>query len=126
MQRTLLLAYYAATALFLAMDYGLGINVRVAFLESAPGMRLAYYAACFACLALILWRPALTTLVGTVESLVTLVALIVHMALRSMLITDTMLATGTGFVTVPEVVNFAIAGGAAYIAWVQGVHSLRQ
>ena len=47
MQQKFLGAYYAATALFLLMDYGLGINVRVAFLESTPTLRLLYYAVCF-------------------------------------------------------------------------------
>ena len=126
MQRMALLAYYAATALFLALDYGFGVNVRVAFLESMPGVRLAYYLACFACLVLIVWLPALTTLVGAVESLVTLVALIINMALRSMIVTDTMLETGAGFVTMPEVVNFLIAGAAAYVAWWHGIRSLQR
>ena len=125
MQRTALLVYYAATALFLGLDFGLGVNVRVAFLESEPGLRIMYYAACFACQVLIVWRPALTALVGTIESLVTLAALIIHMALRTMLVTDAMLETGTGFVTVPEIVNFAIAGTAAYFAWWHGLRSLQ-
>lgn len=126
MQRSVLRAYYAATALFLVIDYGFGVNVRVAFLESAPGLRLAYYGVCFACLILMFWRPAWTTLVAAVESLATLVALIVNMALRSMLITDAMLESGSGFVTMPEIVNFMIAGAAAYIAWLQNLSALQR
>jgi predicted tellurium resistance membrane protein TerC len=126
MQRAALLVYYAATALFVALDFGFGVNVRVAFLETAPGLRIMYYAACFACLVLIVWRPALTALIGTIESLVTLVALILNTALRVMLVTDAMLETGTGFITVPEIVNFAIAGTAAYVAWWHGLRSLQR
>ena len=62
--------------------------------------------------------------VGVVESLATLVALIINMALRSMIVTDAMLETGAGFVTMPEIVNFLIAGGAAYVSWVRGVNAL--
>jgi len=35
--------YYAATILFLLLDFVLGVNVRVAFLELFPMARLAYY-----------------------------------------------------------------------------------
>ena len=98
--RKILIAYYAATVLFLLLDYGFGVNVRVAFLESAPGLKMTYYLVCFACLAFMLWRPALTTFVGVAESLATLVALIINMALRSMIVTDAMLESGTGFVKI--------------------------
>jgi hypothetical protein len=122
--RKILVAYYAATALFLSLDYGFGVNVRIAFLESAPGLKTLYYFVCFACLALVLWRPALTTFVGMIESLATLVALIINMALRSMIVTDAMLESGMGFVTMPEIINFVIAGGAAYVSYLQGVRSI--
>ena len=35
--------YYAATILFLILDFVLGVNVRVAFLEPFPTARMAYY-----------------------------------------------------------------------------------
>lgn len=124
MQRKLILIYYTATALFLSLDFGFGINVRIAFLETTPGLRLGYYGVLFACLALVLWRPTWSRLVGTVESLATLVALIINMALRSMLISVEMLETGRGFVTIQEVVNFVIAGGIAYFAWTRGLSAL--
>ena len=119
-------AYYAATALFLLLDYGLRINVRLAFLESFPGWRGLYYGSCFLCLAIILWRPAWTAIVAAFESLVTLVALILNMALRSMLVTDQMLESGTGFVTTPEIINFVISGGVAYLAWFHGIRALQR
>ena len=46
------------------------------------------------------------------------------MALRSMVVTDAMIETGAGFVTMSEIINFIIAGGAAYISYVQGLKSL--
>jgi len=124
MSRKILVVYYAATVLFVSLDFGFGVNVRVAFLDSEPGLRLGYYLVCFACLALVLWQPAWTTLVGVVESLATIVALIFNIALRSMIVTDAMLETGTGFVTMPEIINFIIAGGAAYTSWIQGLNVL--
>ena len=124
MQHKVLIAYYAATALFLSLDYGFGINVRVAFLEAAPGFRLLYYAVLFGCLGLMFWRPGWSLAIGVVESLATLIALIINMALRSMVVTDAMLETGTGFVTIPEIVNFVIAGGAAYVSYMRGFSKL--
>ena len=124
MYRNILLAYYAGTALFVSLDFGFDINVRAAFLEGTPGLRAGYYVVLFACFALILWRPAWSKLIGVVESGATLVALIVNMALRSMVVTDAMIETGAGVVTLPEVVNFLIAGGAAYVSYLQGIHRL--
>jgi len=46
------------------------------------------------------------------------------MALRSTIVTDTMLESGTGIVTMPEIINFMIAGGAAYLAFMQGLSAL--
>jgi hypothetical protein len=117
-------AYYAATAVFVLLDYGAHVNVRVAFLDPYPLARLFYYGFCFACLVLMLWRPAWTTLVGTVESLITIIALIFSMALGSMIVTDQMIETGTGFVTGEEIVNFVIAGAAAWYSWVTGLRKL--
>ncbi len=124
MRSNILIIYYAATAVFLTLDYGFGINLRAAFLEYVPGLRMGYYLVLFACLGLMLWRPQWSTIIGVVESLATLVALIFNMALRSMVVTDAMLETGTGFVTMPEIVNFIIVGGAAYVSYVQGAKAL--
>ena len=46
------------------------------------------------------------------------------MALRSMIVTDQMLDTGAGFVSVEEVVNFAIVGTAAYVSWLRRLSAL--
>lgn len=116
--------YYAATVVFLLLDYVVGINIRVAFLESLPAARAAYYAICFACLGLMIWRPAWTTLIGTFESLVTLVALIFSMAMRVLVPTDAIFDENASFVTFQEIINFVIAGGIAYFAWVRGLKEL--
>jgi hypothetical protein len=124
MRSNILIIYYAATAVFLTLDYGFGINLRAAFLENMPGLRMGYYLVLFGCFGLMLWRPTWSTVIGIVESLATIIALIFNMALRSMVVTDEMLETGTGFVTMSEIVNFMIVGGAAYISYMQGVRSL--
>ena len=122
--RRVLQAYYAATIVFLMLDYGAGLNVRIAGLEGFPQLKAGYYLVIFACLGLTLWRPAWSTAVGVVESLATLVTLIFSVALRSMLPTEQMLETGSGFLGVPELVNFVIAGGIAWYAWQRGLAQL--
>ena len=121
----ILVLYYAATALFVVLDFALGFNIRLAFLDSLPMARIAYYGVCFTCLALMLWRPAWTVLISAFESLVTLSALVIGMGMRILLLTDRMLESGTGFVTMPEIYNFMISGGIAYIAWVRGIKHLK-
>ena len=117
--------YYAATAIFLALDYGLGINVRVAFLDEFPTARVAYYGICFICLALMVWRPRWAPLIGTFESLATLVALILSMAVRVMVPNDAIFEENAAFVSVQEIINFVISGSVAYFAWVRGLKTLR-
>jgi len=117
--------YYAATILFVLLDYALGINLRIAFLESYPTARLAYYAICFACFALIVWRPDRAALIGGIESLVALVALTFSMMLRVMIVTDEMIENGTGFVSIEEIVNYLIVGSIAYLSWNRGISSLK-
>jgi hypothetical protein len=116
--------YYAATAVFLALDYLAGINVRVAFLEPWPAWRVVYYLFCFGCLGVIAWRPALTMLVSTVESLMTLAALIIAMGFRVMGQSAAAPESGGGFVSPEEIVNFVIAGSVAWLGWFQGSRAL--
>lgn len=117
--------YYAATGLFLLLDYGLGINVRIAFLDGMPAARMAYYGICFACFALMTWRPGWATLIGTVESLATLVALILSMAIRVMIPNDAIFEENAAFLTAQEIFNFLISGSVAYFSWLQGMKKLR-
>ncbi len=116
--------YYAATALFLVLDYVFDINIRVAFLESLPAARVGYYAVCFCCLGLMTWRPAWATLIGTFESLVTLIALIFGMAVRVLIPNDAIFAENATIVTAQEIFNFLISGSIAYLSWVKGLRQL--
>lgn len=117
--------YYAASVVFLLLDFLAGFNVRVAFLEPWPAARVAYYGACFACFGLMLWRPRWAALIGSVESLVTLVALILGMAVRVMIPSDAVLAGTDSFVTPQEILNFLISGSIAYLAWAKGLRAMR-
>jgi hypothetical protein len=122
---SVLRAYYFATVLFLLLDIVFNVNVRIAFLESHTTLRALYYAVIFACMALMLWRPGWTVAISAIESLVTLVALILSMGMRTMLVTDEMLDGGGGFVTMPEIINFMITGSIAYVAFMRGMKELR-
>jgi hypothetical protein len=117
--------YYAATVVFLLLDYAAGVNVRVAFLESLPGIRVTYYMFCFLCLALMIWRPTWATLITTLESLVTLVALILGMAVRVMIPNDAIFVENVSIVTYQEIINFLISGSMAYLAWIKGLKALQ-
>ena len=123
--QSLIRYYYLGTVVFLLLDVVLDINVRIAFLENNPVLRAAYYAAIFACMALVLWRPGWTVIVSAAESLVTLVALILNMGMRVMLGTGVMLESGGGIVTMPEIFNFLITGSIAYLAFTRGMDQLR-
>ena len=117
--------YYTATLLFLLLDFLVGVNIRVAFLDPFPTARLIYYVICYALLALMLWRPSWTVAIGAIESLFAVVALTFAMALRVMVVTDEMLETGAGFVTTEEVFNYLIVGGIAYLSYIRGIKALK-
>lgn len=124
MPRQVLRAYYAGTVVFLLLDYLGGLNVRVAFLADAPGLRAAYYGFCLVCLVLMIWRPAWTAIVGAFESVVTLASLIIATGMRAILVTDDMLAGAEPFISMQEIVNFLLSGSIAYFAWTRGLASL--
>jgi len=124
MTRNILRSYYAATVVFLLLDYVFGLNIRLAFLDDSVGLKISYYAFCLTCFALMVWRPTWTVLIGAFESLLTLIAIIMHMALRVMVITDQSIESGHGYVTMPEIINFLLAGGVAYVAWARGIREL--
>ncbi len=118
--------YYAATILFLALDYLFGINVRVAFFDGVPGLRAVYYLVLFGCLALILWRPGWAVLVGTIESGFAFAALTIGIGSRLFVVTDQMIETGIGYVTFDEIINYLLVAGSAYFAWARGAKQLQR
>jgi len=122
----LLRIYYAATLLFVILDYFLNVNIRLAFLEAWPGLRALYYLLCFACLALIVWRPGWSLWIGTIESLLSLSLLIITMGVRVMTISEQLEEDAAALVTMGEITNFIIVGGAAWVSYVRGVNAIRK
>jgi hypothetical protein len=116
--------YYGATVIFLLLDYLLGINVRLAFLAEAPVWRAIYYAFCLICLVLMMRRPGWAPWIGTLESLISLCALIISTALRILIVSDDMIEHGRGFVSISEIVNFLIASMVMYWAYSRGLKSI--
>lgn len=109
--------YYAATLAFVLLDYGLGLNVRLAFLEAWPGWRVAYYVACGGCFLLVQRFPGQAALVGPVESLANLVGLILETGVRVMVPSAAVLDSGEPALTVEEAINFLLSGSIAYLSW---------
>lgn len=117
----LVTGYYAATVIFVVLDYLLDFNIRLMFLDGWPGWRAVYYGVCFGFFGLMLWRPSWSSYIAATESLLTLSLLIISMAMRVMIVTDEMIEEVRGFVTVRELLNFAIAGTISYISLMRGV-----
>lgn len=117
--------YYAATAIFLLLDYGFSVNLRIAFLESQPAARAAYYAVCFACLWLMAWRPAWSAAIGAVESAVTIGALIISLMLKIMSVNESIVSENAVIFGFEDVGNFILSGSIAYLSWVAALKRLK-
>lgn len=123
-QKSILLSYYGSTILFLLLDLVFHFSVRATFLDTSTGFRMLYYGFCMLCFLVMVWKPALTALIGAVESVLTLSALIIVMGLRVMVPADPTLETGASAVTAREIINFVLAGGIAYVAWGSSMQAL--
>ncbi len=115
----LLLGYYDATLLFLACDLAFDVNVRLSFLDGAPAWKAAYYAFCIACAAAMHWRPELRILIGAVEGLMTMLGLIF-----SMFLGYTLAGVSSSFEFLQVILNYAISGYFAHLAWSRGLRAL--
>ncbi len=112
--------YYAATLLFLAVDFLVGFNIRLSFLDGLPVWRGLYYVVCFICFILIWKRPTWAALVAVCESTLNISALILDMGIRVTTLTDAAIEGGRPPVTGEEIFNFLISGSVAYYGlWVR-------
>ena len=119
--------YYAATGLFLAVDFLVGFNIRLSFLDGFPVWRGLYYALCLICFVLILKRPDWATLVAVCESTLNVSALILDMGIRVITLTDAAIEGGRPPVTGEEIINFLISGSVAYYGlWVRSRAAAQQ
>ena len=117
----LVTGYYGATVVFIILDFLLDFNIRLIFLDAWPGWRALYYGVCLCLFGIMLWRPSWSSTIAAAESLLTLSLLIISMATRVMIVTDEMIEEGRGFVTVNELLNFAIASTITYLSLMRGV-----
>ena len=115
----LLMGYYDATLVFLVLDLGLDVNVRLSFLDGAPVWKAAYYAFCMACAAVMHWRPEFRIFVAAVEGLITMLGLIFGMYLGY-----TLAGVSDAFEVLQVMLNYAISGGFAYLSWSRGLRAL--
>lgn len=121
-----LVAYYGGTVLFMALDYGLGFNLRLTFLDDAAGWRFIYYLVLIGCF-LLMWRyPQWTAYIAAGESLLTLSLIILDTAMRVVIVTDDMIEHGRGFVSTRELVNFMISGTVMYLSYVRNLQSINR
>ncbi len=73
-----------------------------------------------------IWRPGWSLWIGTVESMLSLSLLIVTMGVRVMTMSVQLPRTGTGPVTMSEIMNFMIVGGVAWFAYMRGVKAIQR
>jgi len=115
----LLLAYYDATLLFIALDMLLDVNVRAAFLEGKPEWRTGYYALCLSCAAIMHLFPGTRVIVGAIEGMITMLGLLISMYLGYLFMHVDNLAE---FLQV--LANYFISGYFAQLSWVKGMERL--
>ena len=117
--------YYYITPLFVLLDYGWGISVRVAVLDSMPLYKNLYYGFCVLCGVGAYALPRLTPVVALFESSINFLMTVLAVFLpyiRFITETDDVLTaplpTVAGF-DAPHIANILLAGGIAVL----GFHS---
>lgn len=126
---TLASAYYLlATPIFVLLDYVVGANIRVAFLDGHPGLRALYYAIALACGAVVLARPRLAPLVGVTESAVNIGFLIIGVFVAYLGMLDD--AGGPGDIVNPftqrAIVNLVISATWGYASYMNAVRRMER
>lgn len=114
----ILAAYYAATPLFLLLDWGTGTNIRAAGFQAYPALKYGYYTVCMAAAFGIRLAPSRSAVITVIESAVNLLALI--LGVLAPLYQFPALLDGRGplppLMTPARLVNFLLAGSAAILA----------
>jgi hypothetical protein len=118
-------AYYWATPAFAALDLLVGVPLRAAALPD-PYARLAYYAFCLGCAALLQLRPRAAAIVALAESSVNIMLLILSVYLPVIGVLD---LAETGDVGGPQLTpirlaNFALSGFVLYRAFLASEYAL--
>ncbi len=76
----------------MVLDLALGINLRTTFLDGAPALKVAYYAAALGCGAAIARWPARAELIGLLESGANIALLVLGVGLAYLRLVDAALA----------------------------------
>lgn len=71
------LAWYLATPVFAVLDLVFGVNVRLAFLDQQPALRMTWYALAVGCAAAVARWPARAGVIGLAESAASIALLVV-------------------------------------------------
>ena len=120
--------YLLATPGFMVLDYVVGANIRVAFLDGHPGLRAWYYAIALACGAVVLARPRLAPVVGVTESAANIGFLIIGVFVAYLGMLDD--AGGPGDIVNPftqrAIVNLVISATWGYASYVNAVRRMER
>ena len=68
--------YYWSIFLFMVLDYGFGINIRITGFIYHPALKFTYYMFCILCLFLVYRFPERSAKIGLVESTTNIIILI--------------------------------------------------
>ncbi len=115
--------YYYVTPVFVLLDYGWGISVRAAVLDSAPLYKNLYYGFCVLCGVGVYALPWLTPVVALFESSINflMTALAVFLPyMRFVTQTDDVLTAPLPTVAgldAPHIANILLAGGIAVLGF---------
>jgi hypothetical protein len=120
--------YLLATPGFMVLDYVVGANIRVAFLDGHPGLRAWYYAIALACGAVVLARPRLAPVVGVTESAANIGFLIIGVFVAYLGMLDD--AGGPGDIVNPftqrAIVNLVISATWGYASYINAVRRMQR
>ena len=120
--------YLLATPVFAVLDYVVGANIRVTFLDGHPGLRALYYAIVFACGAVVLARPRLAAIVGVTESAANIAFLIIGVFVAYLGMLDD--AGGPGDIANPftqrAILNLLISATWGYASYIKAVRRMER
>ena len=116
--KKILLWIYLSSPLFLLLDLGTGIDMRVSFLDAYSGWKVVYYIFCFA-IGLVMYKvPSLEAILGLVEGGVNVLALSLSILLPYyQAIEQASNGVGTGHIYDQYTFfNYAISGGIIFFS----------
>ena len=111
--------YYWSIFIFMILDYGFGINIRITGFLYHPILKFLYYLFCITCLIIIYKFPGKSAKVGIIESTTNIVILIFSIYLPLFSTADLMESgqfNSLG-ITAEKVVNLIFAGTINVIAF---------